>query len=122
LYRVYDSGVAIPVKLRKQILERDQHCWHCGQVWDLVVHHRVNRGMGGSKLLDTPDNLMAVCARWNGDMESDADVAAKARGWGHKLPAWEALSHPVYDVMGGSWWVLLPDGSMVESDWRDQPF
>jgi 5-methylcytosine-specific restriction endonuclease McrA len=114
--------MALPVKLRKQILERDQHCWHCGQVWDLVVHHRVNRGMGGSKLLDRADNLMAVCARWNGDMESDADVAAEARGWGHKLPAWEAFSHPVYDVMGGSWWVLLPDGSMVESDWRDQPF
>jgi hypothetical protein len=32
------------------------------------------------------------------------------------------LSYPVYDVMGGSWWVLLPNGDMVESDWSDQPF
>ena len=28
--------------------------------------------MGGSKLLDTPDNLMMVCAVWNGAMESNA--------------------------------------------------
>ena len=119
----YTWGMALPMKLRKQILERDQHCWHCGiDDQTLVPHHRIGRGMGGSKLLDTPDNLMLVCSRYNGDMESDADVAAKARGWGHKLPPWEQLSYPVYDVTGGSWWVLLPDGSMVESDWSDQPF
>jgi 5-methylcytosine-specific restriction endonuclease McrA len=114
--------MAIPVKLRKLILSRDQHCWHCGAVEDLVVHHRVNRGMGGSKLLDLAPNLMAVCSLYNGLMESDARIAAEARGWGHKLPAWEKLSHPVFDVTGASWWVLLDDGSMVESDWRDQPF
>jgi 5-methylcytosine-specific restriction endonuclease McrA len=114
--------MALPAKLRRLILDRDQHCWHCGETWDLVVHHRINRGMGGSKLLDRPDNLLAVCALYNGAMESDARVASQARGWGHKLPAWEQLSHPVFDATGFSWWVLNLDGSMVESDWKDQPF
>jgi hypothetical protein len=87
-----------------------------------VVHHRINRGMGGSKLLDTADNLMAVCSRYNGEMESDFRVAAQARGWGHKLPNWEPLSYPVFDATMFRWWVLLPDGTKVESEWRDQPF
>jgi hypothetical protein len=87
-----------------------------------VVHHRINRGMGGSKLLDTPDNLMAVCSRYNGDMESLPRVAAQARGWGHKLAVWEDTARPVFDATGFTWWVLLPDGTKVESDWRDQPF
>jgi len=114
--------MALAKKLRELILQRDQHCWHCGEVEGLVVHHRINRGMGGSKLLDTPDNLMAVCSRYNGEMESVAGVARAARGWGHKLPSWEDTAHPVFDVCGGSWWVLLPDGTRVLSDWRDQPF
>jgi 5-methylcytosine-specific restriction endonuclease McrA len=114
--------VALSMKTRKLILARDAHCWHCGETEDLVVHHRINRGMGGSKLLDTADNLMAVCSRYNGDMESDFRVAAQARGWGHKLPNWEKLSHPVFDAVMFRWWVLLPDGTKVESEWRDQPF
>jgi hypothetical protein len=110
------------MKLRKLVLQRDPHCWHCGADIDLVVHHRINRGMGGSKLLDTPDNLMAVCSRYNGEMESDARVASQARGWGHKLAVWEGTDYPVFDAVGFSWWVLLPDGTRVLSDWRDQPF
>ena len=113
--------MAIPKKILKLVQERDSHCWHCGIEEDLVLHHRINRGMGGSKLLDTPDNLMMVCSRWNGDMESNAELAASARGWGHKLPVWEKLEHPVFDRMGG-WWYLLPDGGKVESHWKDQPF
>jgi len=113
--------MAIPKKILKLVQERDTHCWHCGVEEDLVPHHRINRGMGGSKLLDTPDNLMMVCAYWNGRMESNATDAASARGWGHKLPVWEKLEHPVFDRMGG-WWYLLPDGGKVESHWRDQPF
>jgi hypothetical protein len=113
--------VAVPKKVLKLVQARDSHCWHCGLEEDLVPHHRINRGMGGSKLLDTPDNLLLVCSRWNGDMESDAELAATARGWGHKLPAWESLELPVFDRMGG-WWYLLPDGTKVESHWKDQAF
>jgi 5-methylcytosine-specific restriction endonuclease McrA len=114
--------MALSMKLRKQILARDEHCWHCGQTEDLVVHHRKNRGMGGSKLLDTPDNLMAICSGYNGEMEAVGQVAQQARAWHHKLPVWEDTALPVFDRASFSWWVLLPDGTKVMSDWSDQPF
>lgn len=104
--------MAIPKKVLKVVRERDEHCWHCGTDLDLVPHHRINRGMGGSKQLDTPDNLMMVCALYNGAMESNPYVAAEARGWGHKLAVWERTERPVWDCVGG-WWYLLPDGSKV---------
>jgi hypothetical protein len=114
--------MAVPKKILKLVQARDSACWHCGAEDDLVPHHRKNRGMGGSKLLDTPDNLLLVCSRWNGDMESDAELAATARGWGHKLPVWESLEHPVFDRVSFTWWFLLPDGTKLRSDWNDQPF
>jgi hypothetical protein len=83
--------MALSPKLRKLIEQRDGHCYHCGTTEGLQVHHRKNRGMGGSKLLDTPDNLIQVCAAWNFYMESDAEMASTARGWNHKLPVWESL-------------------------------
>jgi hypothetical protein len=75
--------------------------------------------MGGSKLLDTLDNLMMVCGLYNGAMESDLLVARDARGWGRKLAAWEDTSRPVFDSVGHRWWILLPDGSKVEHDVKD---
>ena len=92
---------------------RDAHCWHCGATVDLVPHHRKNRGMGGSKLLDGLDNLMLVCAFWNGEMESTSADAAAARGWGHKLSAWEATNRPVFDIPTSTWYTLLEDGTRV---------
>jgi hypothetical protein len=47
--------------------------------------------MGGSKLLDTPDNLMMVCSAYNMAMESSAVIAAQARAWNHKLPVGSPL-------------------------------
>lgn len=105
--------MAIPKKVLKVVQERDTHCWHCGREDDLVPHHRINRGMGGSKLLDTPDNLMMVCALWNGSMEAVATDANTARGWGHKLAVWEDLSKPVFDRGVFRWFVLQGDGSKV---------
>ena len=114
--------MAVPKKVLKLVQARDGACWHCGAEDDLVPHHRKNRGMGGSKLLDTPDNLMMVCARWNGDMESNAELAATARGWGHKLPVWESLEHPVFDRVSFGWFFLTQEGAKVLSTWNDQPF
>jgi hypothetical protein len=111
--------MAIPKKVLTLLRARDPHCYHCGAEEDLVPHHRINRGMGGSKLLDTPDNLMMVCAVYNGLMESDILTARNARGWGHKLAVWEDTGRPVFDVVGG-WWILLPDGSRVRVEIREQ--
>lgn len=108
--------------IRKLIQQRDSHCPHCGETENLVIHHRINRGMGGSKLLDTPDNLMMICSRYNGEMESNQTVAASARGWGHKLSVWESTEHPVFDRAEFKWYFLLPDGGKVLSTWSDQPF
>jgi len=114
--------MALSPKLRKLIEERDGHCYHCGKTEGLQIHHRKNKGIGGSKLLDTPDNLIQVCAEWNYAIEANAELAASARGWGHKLPVWESLEHPVFDRVEFRWYFLLPDGGKVESHWRDQPF
>ncbi len=111
--------MAIPKKILKQVQGRDPYCWHCGREDDLVPHHRINRGMGGSKLLDTVDNLMMVCSRYNGEMESTSKVARDARGWGHKLSNWEDTSRPVFDCVRFQWWILSPDGSRVEFDAKE---
>jgi hypothetical protein len=113
--------MAITAKLRKLIEARDPYCYHCGETNDLQIHHRRNRGMGGSKLLDTPDNLMRVCAAWNYGMESDSRVAAQARTWNHKMPLWEKQNLPVFDI-GGGWWYLHEDGTKTQADWKDAAF
>jgi hypothetical protein len=77
--------------------------------------------MGGSKLLDTFDNLMMVCAIYNGAMESDSRVAAQARTWNHKMPLWEKQNLPVFDI-GGGWWYLHEDGTKTQADWKDAAF
>ena len=97
--------MAVPKKVLKLVQARDSHCYHCGLEEDLVPHHRINRGMGGSKLLDTPDNLMMVCGIYNGELESNQTVAASARGWEHKQPVGERLEHPVFDRKGGRWYL-----------------
>jgi hypothetical protein len=77
--------------------------------------------MGGSQLLDTLDNLMLICAGYNGEMESNPRVAAQARAWNHKLPIWEKENLPVFDRAGG-WWYLQPDGTKERANWNDAAF
>lgn len=102
-------------------MSRDDHCWHCGTQNDLVPHHRINRGMGSSKLLDVPENIIMVCAQYNGQMESSAQIAELARSDGHKLSRWQSLREPVFDCFG-RWWYLHSDGHKTESWETDQPF
>lgn len=110
--------MALNKKLLQQVRDRDDHCWHCGSEVDLVPHHRINRGMGGSKLLDTADNLIMVCAIYNGAMESYPDTARRARQYNHKLPVWADLQAPVYDVLTG-WWYLFRDGTKMRVPDKD---
>ena len=95
----------IHASMRKKIEARDPHCYHCGETTDLVLHHRKNRQMGGSKLLDRYDNLIRVCQQYNFLMESDAATAADAKERGHKLASWQPFENPIYDA-SGQWYVL----------------
>jgi len=99
-------------KLRK----RDSYCWHCGTTDTLVPHHRANRGMGGSKSLDTLQNIILVCADFNGRMESDAAVATWARDLGLKLSKFANPGEPVFDNYLHTWFVLDEMGNKTECD------
>jgi hypothetical protein len=99
-------------KLRK----RDDHCWHCGVTENLVPHHRANRGMGGSKVLDNLQNVILVCAEYNGLMESDSATANLARDLGHKLSKFLSSGEPCFDNDWKKWYYLDTKGNKVETD------
>ena len=74
--------MSIPRKVVAAVLARDNHrCViagpHCTGVATLA-DHRANRGAGGSKVLDIPENLIAACALDNSHKE-DADGPYRAQ-------------------------------------------
>lgn len=89
-------------------LDRDKRCYHCGSTDNtLIPQHRINRGMGGSKKLDVPSNLIVFCSRANLEIESSAESADVARQYGWKLERWQdTLLEPVLDLASGVWFVL----------------
>lgn len=100
-----------------QILRRrDQWCWDCGETDNLVPHHRANRGMGGSKIADNLQNVILVCAEYNGLMESDAGVANKARDLGHKLSKFLSPGEPCFDNYLKQWFYLNLKGDKVQTE------
>lgn len=116
------TGVRLPScprmlnkKLIQALQARDTECWHCGSP-EVVPHHRRNRGTGGSKKLDTLDNLLMVCARYNGLMESDAEVAAQARFYGHKLSKFDKTNPPAFDMVRGLWFTLTEGGDKIAAE------
>jgi hypothetical protein len=100
-----------------KVLERDVCCWHCGRIDDtLVPQHRVNRGMGGSKLLDTPSNLVAMCSESNLLMESNAEFREKALQYGWKLERYKfPEATPIYDFYKGDWF-------LIDNQWNKTPY
>lgn len=104
--------------LLKQLLERDKYCWHCGDTETLVPHHRKNRGMGGRKSLDTPNNLILVCAEYNYLMEADSKVLFEALTYKHKLKQTDWLFEPCFDKVANLWFVLDNEGRKHAVDKR----
>lgn len=98
------------------LLRRDHYCWHCGTNFDLVPHHRMNRGAGGSKVLDRPDNLLLVCAGYNWEMEADAKILTRARELGHKLRRTDEFSTPAFDNYAQQWFILTEEGEKLATD------
>jgi hypothetical protein len=95
-----------PKQFRK-FLDRDGGCWHCGDAETAVPHHRVNRGMGGSKARDEASNVIVMCSRVNGLMESDPIVAEMAREFGWKLESWQnPVDVPIFEATSGVWYFL----------------
>jgi hypothetical protein len=72
--------------------------------------------MGGSKSLDTLQNIILVCADFNGRMESDAAVATWARDLGLKLSKFANPGEPVFDNYLHTWFVLDEMGNKTECD------
>lgn len=102
-------------KVVQKVLARDSWCWHCATESGLVIHHRRNRGMGGSTKLDRADNLIRVCAGYNLAMEAEANVASQARDMGHKLGSWDGFDTPLFDKGLGAWFILTEKGEKLPS-------
>jgi hypothetical protein len=100
----------------QKLRARDAYCWHCAKESDLVPHHRANRGFGGSRVLDTLQNVILVCSSYNQLMESDAEVANRARDLGHKLSKFASPTAPVFDNFTGRWYVLDEKGGKAVTD------
>jgi hypothetical protein len=87
-------------------LARDLHC-PCGCVGredTFVPQHRINRGMGGSRNLDRPANILVMCSTMNGLIESDPKLAEVARRYGWKLSRWQVPEdEPFFDLTTGQW-------------------
>lgn len=103
-------------KEARELRARDLWCWHCGIGDGLVPHHRANRGMGGSKVADNLQNVILVCAAYNGAMESDAQTAREARDAGHKLSKFSAPSEPVFDNFSKRWYYLDTKGNKTPTE------
>jgi 5-methylcytosine-specific restriction endonuclease McrA len=112
----------IPKKKRDIIIARDgERCVACGAVWQLTIHHRINRGAGGSKLFDEFQHLLTVCNPCNVSFESSAEIAEMARSLGYKLsrnanPAVDATQVPVYYQYLSTWYHLDANGKKREKE------
>lgn len=91
------------------ILTRDGHCpCGCGCPADqLVPQHRANRGHGGYKAANRPSNIIALCSRTNGLIESSSRAADQARIYGWKISKWaDPTEIPVTDRVTGKQYLL----------------
>jgi hypothetical protein len=91
----------------EKLVNRDGYCLHCGETVAISPQHRVNRGMGGSKLRGQSSNLVVLCSELNGLAESSSPHRKLALKYGWKLASWEDPELiPVFDGVAGVWYLL----------------
>lgn len=105
--------------LRKLEARDGKECvWHgesCGTD-TLVPQHRMG-GMGGSRSKHRLSNLVWLCSLMNGDIESDAELAAEARRRGIKVGFWaDTTAVPVIYADGDPYW-LDDEGGRSGQPW-----
>ena len=114
-------------KVRRLIFTRDGHkCvaqgvfGFCGG--DLTLQHRAPRGMGGSAVMDGPENLVTMCLTHNELERASADFHRLCVKLGWAMPRWAFDQNfadviPVwYQSMG--WFQLEPDFRLAMIDER----
>ena len=107
-------------KKRLAIFTRDgETCVSCGTTQDLTIHHRINRGAGGSKLFDGYAFLLTVCTYCNSMFESDSVTAGLARDLGYKLsrnmkPPVDPTTIPVWYYKEDAYFLLDNNGKRTE--------
>lgn len=90
-----------------KFVNRDGGCVHCGTHVKIVPHHRLNRGMGGSKERDVPSNIVTLCSEMNYLIEADAKMAELARENGWKLRNGQnPSSTPIFYAFDNAWFIL----------------
>lgn len=106
----------MPSFTKKQVealRERDGNVclWHGYDTGRLIPQHRIGRGMGGSRRLNTLENAVLLDSLTNGQLECDAEMARLATARGIKVPRWvnDPARVPVFDAHTWQWWRLAGD-------------
>ena len=118
----------IPKRMIRDVIERDNgFCLLAGPFCvgeATVADHRANRGMGGSKVLNSPENLIAACSPCNGWKETAHSIELGfliERGLRVLRAATVAETlrrcreTPIEDLTGEQWW-LTADGRRVPAN------
>jgi hypothetical protein len=100
---------------REQVLARSGGaCERCGRnlqasIFGYSVHHRLARGMGGTKTPDDAYRLVVLCGSGvtgcHGWVESNR-AAAEAQGWLIRHGVTKPIDVPVF--ADGSWYAITP--------------
>ncbi len=98
----------------QRLVDRDSCCLHCGKTEAISPNHRINRGMGGSKILDRPSNIIVLCSEMNSLIESNWLYREVAIQYGWKLERWQIPEEaPVFDTRLWQWFRLDNDYNRV---------
>ena len=115
---------AVQEAARRVVRARDDfRCQLCGKIlWGMSVHHRLNRGRGGSAVLERPSILITACG--DGTRGCHGQVTenpewARSIGWllPRNNPAIDPETEPI--LLWDGWFLLSDDGSRTPCEPRE---